>query len=67
MKICRVINIGFEASGGEKNVSLPASGMRSRDRDLYVIATDHRLDEGTPFADVLVPSVIRNALSRDEL
>jgi glycosyltransferase involved in cell wall biosynthesis len=64
MKICHVINIGFEAGGAEKSVQLMANGMRSRGHDVHVIATDHRLDEGTPFADVIVPSVTGNALDR---
>jgi glycosyltransferase involved in cell wall biosynthesis len=64
MKICHVINIGFEAGGAEKSVRLIAEGMRRRGHDVHIIATDHRLDEGVPFADVIVPSITGNSLRR---
>jgi len=64
MKICHVINIGFAAGGAEKSVQLMAEGMRGRGHDVHVIATDHRLEEGDPFADVIVPAITGNALRR---
>jgi glycosyltransferase involved in cell wall biosynthesis len=64
MKICHVINIGFAAGGAEKSVQLMAEGMRGRGHDVHIIATDHRLDEGDPFADVIVPAITGNALRR---
>jgi glycosyltransferase involved in cell wall biosynthesis len=57
MKICHIINIGFEAGGAEKSVRLMAEGQRDRGHRVDVVSTDHRLAGQEPFADVVVPSI----------
>lgn len=64
MKICQIVNIGFEAGGAEKIVRLASEGLRTRGHEITVISTDHRLEGQVPFADVIVPSVRGNAVSR---
>jgi glycosyltransferase involved in cell wall biosynthesis len=61
MKICHIINIGFEAGGAEKVVRLVTDGLRDRGHQVNVIATDHRLAGQRSFADVVVPEVRGNA------
>lgn len=64
MRICHVVNIGFEAGGAEKVVRLVGEGMRQRGHEVSVISTDHRMEGQTPFADVVVPDITGNAAAR---
>jgi glycosyltransferase involved in cell wall biosynthesis len=64
VRICHIINIGFEAGGAEKVVRLISERMRLRGHEVSVIATDHRLAGQTPFADVIVPDVTGNGAVR---
>jgi glycosyltransferase involved in cell wall biosynthesis len=64
VRICHVVNIGFEAGGAEKVVRLISDGMRLRGHEVSIIATDHRLAGQTPFADVIVPDITGNAAAR---
>lgn len=65
MRICQIVNVGFEAGGAERSVRLLSEGLHARGHDVLVIATDHLLD-GTQdvFADILVPAVRGGALKR---
>jgi glycosyltransferase involved in cell wall biosynthesis len=64
VRICHVVNIGFEAGGAEKVVRLISEGMRLRGHEVSIISTDHRLAGQTPFADVIVPDITGNAAAR---
>jgi glycosyltransferase involved in cell wall biosynthesis len=64
VRICHVINIGFEAGGAEKVVRLISEAMRLRGHEVSIIATDHRLADHTPFADVIVPEITGNPVVR---
>ncbi|GEL16909.1 glycosyltransferase family 4 protein [Pseudonocardia asaccharolytica] len=64
MRICHVINIGFEAGGAEKVVRLVAEGLRARGHRVNIIATEHRLDGHEAFADIIVPEVRGNPVAR---
>lgn len=64
MRICHIVNIGFEAGGAEKVVRLVSDGLRDRGHDVHIISTDHRLQDQAAFADVAVPSIEGNAVSR---
>lgn len=64
MRICHIVNIGFEAGGAEKVVRLVSDGLRARGHDVHIIATDHRLEGQMSFADVVVPAIEGNAVSR---
>jgi glycosyltransferase involved in cell wall biosynthesis len=64
VRICHIVNIGFEAGGAEKVVRLVSDGLRARGHDVNIISTDHRLQGQAAFADVAVPSIEGNAVSR---
>lgn len=62
MKIAHIVNVGFEAGGAERSVRLITEGLRGRDHQVVVIATDHLLGDPAHsdrevFADVLVPAI----------
>lgn len=69
MRICQIVNVGFEAGGAERSVRLIADGMRGRGHEVLVVATDHLAGstaQGTRpmFADVVVPAIRGNAVRR---
>jgi glycosyltransferase involved in cell wall biosynthesis len=69
LRICQIVNVGFEAGGAERSVRLIADGLRDRGHEVLVIATDHligstRQGSRRVFADVLVPAVRGTAIQR---
>jgi glycosyltransferase involved in cell wall biosynthesis len=64
MKVCQIVNLGFEAGGAEKSVKIINDGMCRRGHDVLVVATDHLAKDKRTFADVLVPSIKGNACTR---
>ncbi|HEX3778676.1 MAG TPA: glycosyltransferase family 4 protein [Pseudonocardiaceae bacterium] len=66
MRICQIVNVGFEAGGAERSVRLIAEGLRERGHEVLVIATDHLIGSDKQgaqqvFADFLVPAIRGNA------
>lgn len=64
MRICHIINLGFEAGGAEKIVRLLSDGFRARGHEIMIVSTDHLLAGEPCMADVVVPAITGNAPSR---
>jgi glycosyltransferase involved in cell wall biosynthesis len=55
LRVLTMINIGYEAGGAERIVSLTCDALRDRGHDVLVVSTDFKLGDRAPFADVIIP------------
>jgi glycosyltransferase involved in cell wall biosynthesis len=64
MRICQVIDIGYEAGGAEKSVRLIRDELVRRGHPTMVISTSRNLGDRVSFADSVVPAVGDSAAAR---
>ena len=64
MRICQIVDIGYEAGGAEKSVRLIRDELDHRGHETLVISTTRNLGERVAFADALVPAVGDSAVAR---
>jgi glycosyltransferase involved in cell wall biosynthesis len=64
MRICQIVDLGYEAGGAERSVRLIRDGLESRGHETIVIATNRNLGDRVSFADALVPAIGDSAAAR---
>jgi glycosyltransferase involved in cell wall biosynthesis len=64
MRICQIVDIGYEAGGAEKSVRLIRDELESRGHETMVISTTRNLGSRVSFADALIPAVGDSAAAR---
>jgi len=57
MRICQIVDLGYEAGGAEKSVRLIRDELETRGHETIVIATSRNLGDRVSFADALVPAI----------
>ena len=64
MRICQIVDIGYEAGGAEKSVRLIRDELDRRHHQTLVISTSRNLGDRVSFADSVVPAVGDSPVAR---
>jgi glycosyltransferase involved in cell wall biosynthesis len=64
MRVCQIVDIGYEAGGAEKSVRMIRDELDNRGHETLVISTTRNLGDRVSFADALVPAVGDSAAAR---
>jgi glycosyltransferase involved in cell wall biosynthesis len=64
VRVCQIVDIGYEAGGAEKSVRLIRDELERRAHQTMVISTSRNLGDRVSFADSVVPAVGDSAVAR---